>query len=400
MNARPTLAGARWGVRPPDQRFDDIEGLKQAISSRRGRARTLSFSPDRVRALPGREGIVLDLDGEVMVPTAYAASQLSRAVGLPAAAVQVLSPELGAAALNERIERTGDKPGGFPRGATLLLEDQPDGPARLRGLQSGSYGRTWDIDVVEALVEPLMEAGFVPAAASVGAPDQNLALFSSDRDLFCFLVHADPDAWLPTPHGRPLKRGIVIRNSEVGGISLQLRAFWFDSFCTNHMVFGGALAVELSEAHRAGQQSPLDRLLDRWSQVGGLDCLAGSTAAEQGVMARASRLIVAERGDSLRQMEVAAADAVALLAGRARVRTYLPRKLLRAGARRARVYAAARSPEATRTLDERDACDFPGPGISLWHMACGITEVSQEQSLHTDQRAQVDVAIGRVLAVA
>jgi hypothetical protein len=33
-------------------------------------------------------------------------------------------------------------------------------------------------------------------------------------------------------------------------------------------------------------------------------------------------------------------------------------------------------------------------------MACGITEVSQERTLHTDQRAQMDVAIGRVLAVA
>ena len=56
-----------------------------------------------------------------------------------------------------------------------------------------------------------------------------------------------------------------------------------------------------------------------------------------------------------------AVEAVSSLARRAQVSTLLPRTLLRAGARRARVYAAARHPEATRTLDEREAEELAVP---------------------------------------
>lgn len=77
MNARPSLAGARWGVRPPDQRFDVVPDLRDALTRRRARARTRALSPEAVRALPGTDGIVLDVDGELLIPSALAASQIS-----------------------------------------------------------------------------------------------------------------------------------------------------------------------------------------------------------------------------------------------------------------------------------------------------------------------------------
>ena len=399
MNARPTLSGARWGLRPPDQRFDAVDTLREALIQRRARARTRQLDPARIQAFPGTEGIVLELDGEQMIPSAFAASQISRLVGLHARTVQVLSPELGAAALNERFVRTLHERGGLRPNTTLLLEDQPGGPPRLRGLQSSTYSRTWDLDVLESLVEPILAAGYSPAAASVHRPDTDRALFSSDRDLFCFLVRDSPTDDLEGPHGRPLRRGIVIRNSEVGGLSLHLRAFWFDSFCTNHMVFGGATAVALVEPHRVGKAPPLQRLRDRWAAQGGLAALERGRPEEQAVIQKAMRLVVARSSDCPQAMDTEAVEAVSSLARRAQVSTLLPRTLLRAGARRARVYAAARHPEATRTLDEREAVHIRGPGVTLWHMACGITEVSQELTAHTDRRARVDGAIGRVLSV-
>ena len=400
MNARPSLAGARWGVRPPDQRFDVVPDLRAALTRRRARARTRALSPEAVRALPGTDGIVLDVDGELLIPSALAAAQISSAVGLPAKAVQVLSPELGAAALNERFDRTRAEGRGLRAGTTLLLEDSDEGPHRLRALQSSVFGRTWDLDVLDQLVEPILAEGWVPAAASPHRPETDRALFSSDRDLFCFLVSDQLGRELHTPHGRPLRRGIVIRNSEVGGIALQIRAFWFDSFCTNHMVFGGTMAIDLAEAHRVGAQPPLQRLLDRWHEAGGLAALERSRSEEEQIIRRAMQLVIARPADDPRVVEDEAVDAVVRLARRARVTTLLPRTLLRAGVRRARVYAAARHPEATRTLDEREAIHVRGPGLTLWHLACGITEVSQELSAHTDRRARVDGAIGRVLAAA
>ena len=400
MNACPSLSGARWGQRPPDQRFDTVPELRTALVHRRDRAHTRILEPAHIQAHPGTAGIVLEIDGEPMIPSAFAASQISIAVGLPARAIQVLSPEIGSAALNERFERTLHDHSGLRPGTTLLLEDTPDGLTHLRGLQSRSYSRTWDLDVFDDLIHPILDAGYVPAAASVHRPHADRALFSSDRDLFCFLVRDTPSSDLPSPHGRPLRRGIVIRNSEVGGLSLQLRAFWFDSFCTNHMVFGGSMAVDLVEPHRVGKTPPLQRLLDRWHEVGGLAALEHGQPEEREAIRRAAQRVVARPSQSLREMDEEAVEAVAALARRARVSSLLPRTLLRAGARRARVYAAARHPEATRTLDEREAVHFQGPGITLWHMACGITEVSQELSSHTDRRARVDAAIGRVLSAA
>ena len=400
MNARPSLAGARWGRRPLDQRFDSVSMLRSSLAARRVRAGTRVLEPRAIQAFPGTAGIVLEVDGEPMIPTAYAASQISSAVGIPAKAIEVLSPELGSAALNERFARTLEGPGGLRSGTTLLLEEHSDGPATLRGLQSTSYGQTWDLDVLEQVVEPILAEGYVPAAASPLRPLEDRALFSSDRDFFCFLVRDAPHGELHAPHGRPLRQGIVVRNSEVGGIALHLRAFWFDSFCTNHMVFGGSMAVNLVEPHRVGEAPPLQRLLDRWNALGGVAALERAGTEEQRLMERAMQIVVARPADFLRDVDADAVEAVARLARRARVSTLLPRTLLKAGARRARVYAAAHSPEATRTLDEREAVHFRGPGVTLWHMACGITEVSQELFPHTDRRARVDAAIGRVLAAA
>lgn len=400
MNARPSLAGARWGQRPPDQRFDSISALHTALVERRALAHTRMLDPRSIQAHPNASGIELEVNGERMKASAFAASQISTAVGLPARAIQVLSPQLGAAALNERFERSRTEGRGLRPNTTLLLQDTPHGPTQLRGLQSTVYSRTWDVDVLHALVEPIIAAGYVPATASAQRPHTDQALFSSDRDLFCFLVREGSHAELPTPHGRPLRRGIVIRNSEVGGLSLQLRAFWFDSFCTNHMVFGGSMAVELVEPHRVGKLPPLQRLLDRWHALGGLKALEHGRPEELAVIRRAARLVVARPQQSIRDMDEDAVDAITQLARRARVRSLLPRMLLKAGARRARVYAAARHPDATRTLDEREAVHIPEPGITLWHMACGITEVSQELSGHTDRRARLDSAIGRVLSAA
>lgn len=399
MNARPSLSGARWGLRPADQRFDTVSTLYDALSQRQARARSCALRPEALRVLPADDGLLLEHEGEPMVPSAYAAGQISRALGLPAQAIRVLSPELGAAALNERIERTRHGLDGLRRGTTLLLEDSPDGLTRLRGLQSQAYSRTWDRDVVDALIQPLLDAGYVPAAASAQQPDTDRALFSSDRDLFCFLVRDDPQGSLHGLHGRPLRRGVVLRNSEVGGLSLHLRAFWFDRFCTNHMVFGGRMAAALTEPHRVGDRPPLQRLLDRWHAAGGLAAFDQGRSQAEAMMRRAAEVVVARWDQHPRELEAEAVESMVRLARRARVRTLLPRRLLRAGAQRARVYATARGASDTATHEGADVA-VPPPGLTLWHLACGLTEVSQERSGHTDARARIDAAVGRVLAAA
>ncbi len=384
MNApRPSLAGARWAQRLPDETFSSIEALLDESRARKQAGQVWPVDLRGLQAIPLDDGVSLVLDGTHLQPTPLAASQLSQRVGLPVQAVQVLSPELGAAALNERIAATASS--GYPSNQPLrlLVEPQPDRGFTLRAVNSHRYARVWDADVIEALVAPLAEDGWQPARVEGRVTQAPVGLFRSDRDLFCFLVHPGPEYRLPGAHGRPLQRGIVVRNSEVGGIALRVRAFWFDGWCTNHMVFGGRTAFDFAVQHREGNQTPLARLQERWDAAGGAQALADETDIAAGQMHRAAARLLTPWADTPMATAHLAADAFGDFALRVGVRRSLPRRLLRMGAFSALAYAGP-----------------DDPGLTLWHMACGITQAVQGRTGHQDERMAVDEAVGRVLAAA
>lgn len=383
MNAHPTLDGARWGQRAPAETFSNVQALLAVTRHRKEHALTRPFDLRALQAVPQVDGVSLSLDGVTLAPTPLAASQLSRLVGLPTRTVQVLSPELGAAALNERITATVMADPRQERALRALVQPRSGGGLTLRAVTSHRYARVWDADVIEQIVSPLAEDGWAPARVEGvhrGAP---VGLFRSDRDLFCFLVHPGPDHRLPGAHGRPLQRGIVVRNSEVGGVALRVRAFWFDGWCTNHMVFGGTMAFDLAEPHREGSRSPLARLLERWDAAGGARGLVDQAPLASQQMYRAAAHLLAPWDDAPGATARQAADAFGDLARRARVRRALPQRLLRAGALAAFDYVRPSE-----------------PGLTVWHVACGITQAVQAQTPHQDQRMAVDEAVGRVLAAA
>jgi hypothetical protein len=379
MNAPISLAGSRWTQRPPDQRHASVEALLERARARKARGETRSISVADLRAAPsGDGGIALHVGGETLLPTPFAASQLSRWVGLPPKAVQVLSPALGAAALNERIAVTAAQDERRPWRA--LVEPSGSGATRLRALTSPQYARAWDADLIERLLLPLLDEGWSPATASSRPGAVEAGLFSSDRDLFCFLVHPGDAHRLRAPHGRPMQRGLIVRNSEVGGVALRLRAFWFDSFCTNHMVFGAVGALDLSVAHRRGERSPLDRLSEAWATAGGTAALARDTEVARAVAERAQACLLAPWSRVSRDTLRDTVEAFGERARRARVRRRFTTRLLREG-----------PAVAARMADPR------GPGVSLWAMACGVTEAVQSATSHQDVRMGVDAAVGRVL---
>lgn len=379
MNATISLAGSRWAQRPADQRHGSVAALLDRAQARKAQGETRSVALDDLHAAPAGDGsISLHIGDEALLPTPFAAAQLSRWVGLPPKAVQVLSPELGAAALNERIAVTVAQ--GEGRLWQALIEPNGGDRATLRALTSPQYARAWDADLIERLLLPLLDEGWAPATASGQRGAAQAGLFSSDRDLFCFLVHPGAEHRLLAPHGRPMQRGLIVRNSEVGGVALSLRAFWFDAWCTNHMIFGAQSALDLSVAHRRGSRAPLDRLADAWSEAGGTATLAQDTEEARALAERAQACVLAPWSrvprDTLRHTVEAFADR----ARRVRVRRCFTAGVLRDGA----------------ALAARMA-DPHGPGVSLWAMACGVTEAVQASTVHQDARMGVDVAVGRVL---
>jgi len=381
MNARPSLNGSRWSQRTPDECFDTVDDLRVHLQARRAHAEVRRVPLWALRPVASDDGVRLSLDGAELAVTPWAAARFSDAVGLPARAVQALSPGLATAALEERRSRVELE---SPDREVEIVVDRRDGyPPRLRSLVSVAYARVWDADLVEAFLEPLAARGWRPAASRRPGGHPMSGLFSSDRDLYCFLIHEDRPLRLDGVHPRPLLRGLILRNSEVGGVALRVQTFWFDGWCTNHMIFGAREVVDLRESHRHGGDGPLARLEAAWRDWGGFSRLDSPPLAAEAVAASAAQTALAPLRGGRREVIEEAVTRTRLLAARARAGSVLRVPLLRD--------AAARALESYRA---------PGSAhLSLWEMASGLTETAWQRTGYASERHRVDDAVGRLLEV-
>jgi hypothetical protein len=355
MNAGPSLQGSRWTQRSDDESFSTIEALRAHVGARRQRATVRTVPLHALRPVPTAHGVDLELEGVALRPSPWAARQYSVLVGLPARAVQVLSPRLAAAALTERVDAVAR--GRRSPVVEIVEEQKPEGPATLRSLVGPRYARAWDVDLVDALLGPLAARGWAPAESRTPSGGSRTGLFASDRDLFCFLTHDDAALELPGAPGRPLRRGLLIRNSEVGGVALRVQSFWFNAWCTNRMIFGAQEVVDLRELHVAGRGGPLERLLEHWEAWGGFDRLEAPPLVAADIAQSAAAHPLAARCSEPGELVEELVERTSGLAVRARAGSILRRPLLRAGAQLALEHYLV--PDQAH--------------VSLWAMAGGLT---------------------------
>jgi hypothetical protein len=164
----------------------------------------------------------------------------------------------------------------FTRGVEdvgVLLTHTPDvlrlsgaGATELRSVNGPNYGRVYDADVVDCLVDKFGDGVTghwrVPGefGEKVAVTKANTTLYASDRDMFVFL--ADEDNRIEMPDRRAGKfgsfaRGFFIWNSEVGKTTLGAGFFLFDYVCCNRIVWGADQYTEVRIRHTSGAP-------DRW----------------------------------------------------------------------------------------------------------------------------------------
>ncbi len=375
MNAGPSLDGSRWTTRAPDEVYPSVDALQAALSTRRDAATTVVADLDALVPEVCAHGVAFRFDGMLLHPTPWAAARLCAAVGLPVKAVQVLSPGLSALALAERIGRVSAR----DRSRALLLAPRPDGDFTLRAVDGPDYARVWDADLLAAFAPALAADGWAPAQS---APNR-VGLFSSDRDFFAFFTR-EGQGFRPTGHPRPLRRGLLLRNSEVGGIALRATSFWFDDFCTNHHIFGVTDHLALRVLHVRGGETPLDRLLGQWEAFGGLARLDEPPAELDAVVGAAAAWSITHLDRSSSRMGDELVAAILPLAELAGARTVL-------------------RPSTIRTVGHHlRAMEHPihdGGRVSLWSFADAMTHWSQRHAAFTDARAGYDAAMGRLLRI-
>jgi hypothetical protein len=160
----------------------------------------------------------------------------------------------------------------FTRGVgdigVLFTTNEDSNVNELRSVNGPNYGRIYDADVVDTLVERFGDGVSgqwrVPGEFGnrVTVTKDNTTLFASDRDMFVFL--ADEDNRIELPNRRAgrfgsFARGFFVWNSEVGKTTLGAGFFLFDYVCCNRIIWGADQYTEVRIRHTKGAP-------DRWRE--------------------------------------------------------------------------------------------------------------------------------------
>jgi len=151
----------------------------------------------------------------------------------------------------------------------LLTEDGP--VSELRAVNGPNYGRVWDADIVDLLVERFGDGingqWRVPGEFGhrVTVTNDNTTLYASDRDMFVFLADEENRIELPGRRaGRSgsFARGFFVWNSEVGKTTLGAGFFLFDYVCCNRIIWGADQYTEVRIRHTKGAPDRVARRSD------------------------------------------------------------------------------------------------------------------------------------------
>lgn len=250
MNANLMQASRQWATRPNDERFLSLTDLKAKVAQRKNESWTAAPLVKDMRVQSTGDGLVVNLydpakyDVISLSPTHWSFSQLAQYAQAPASYLRQLPSELAAINLQYGLEFNSIRESG-------LVLAQSNGDHKLRAITSESYGRIWDMQVVEA-VERVNQDGRwqIPAASyATTNPLRATTLYASDRDVFLFLV--DPEH--PVEVGNEtLFRGFFTWNSEVGSAVFGLTTFLYRHVCDNRIIWGTTDVRELRIRHTGG----------------------------------------------------------------------------------------------------------------------------------------------------
>jgi hypothetical protein len=198
----------------------------------------------------------------------------------------------------------------------------------------------------------------------VGDPVAPAGVDCGDRDMFVFLVN--PERVIDDGM-RGLMRGVFVWNSEVGAGAFKVRTFLLENVCGNHIVWGASDVRELRIVHRGrAVDGAGDRLVARLREF------SERPESEERVMVRRARAYV------LADDRRAVLDRLSEMKSLALSRPTL---------------------EAAFDTAERFEHTALAPPTTAWGFVHGLTRYSQA-SPYADERNRLDVAAGKVLALA
>lgn len=239
-------ASRQWATRPMDQRFLSLHELGAKARFERDRSRGKIMSSRKLTAMPADGDPIKGLqivggEGTPALLSHWSAGQVSQLAGVPVGYLRGLPAPLAADNLNFGLKVARDI-----EDVGLLLTKH-DEHLELRAATGPRYGRIWNADIVDALVNRFGDGRTgdfrVPGefGKQVDIDRNNTTIYGSDRDMFVFLADEEHRIEVNNRrHGQPgsLARGFFVWNSEVGSQSMGAAFFLFDYVCMNRIVWG------------------------------------------------------------------------------------------------------------------------------------------------------------------
>jgi hypothetical protein len=259
-------ASNNWATRPADERFVSLYDMQDKMRALRDRSRERDTVLRNVLVAPTEgNGLVVTSRGSDKTAklSNYAFGQLATLAGAPAGYLRKLPAAMAADCINYGAQ-FGDEAGKDVR--ALFTAD--DAGVHTRAFNGSRYGRIWNSEVVDALVDKFGDgvSGDWKVPGTWGkaldrVTQDNTTLFASDRDMFVFLCDEDHKIEVKNRrNGEPglMSRGFFAWNSEVGDKTFGLATFFFDYMCANRIVWGATQYKEIKIRHTSGAP-------DRWA---------------------------------------------------------------------------------------------------------------------------------------
>lgn len=266
-------ASRQWATRPADERYTSLYEMGARYNTQRDRSKATVKSSRQLMIQPHaadpKRGLQLtNGNGVAANMTHWSFGQVAGLAGAPAGYLRKLPAPIAADALNYGLKFDRDV-----EDVGLLLTREPGQDIELRAATGPRYGRVWNADIVNALINRFgngLDGDFrVPGEFGQRVPvtKSNTTLFGGDRDMFVFLADEEHRVEVANRrNGQPgsLARGFFVWNSEVGSGTIGAAFFLFDYVCCNRIVWGAEGFQEFRLRHTA---SAPDRWLEEITPV-------------------------------------------------------------------------------------------------------------------------------------
>ncbi|MBI4862996.1 MAG: DUF932 domain-containing protein [Candidatus Riflebacteria bacterium] len=244
MSENLMIAHREWAARPPDQRFQSLDALEQAVQRRRELSHEVGVATKAIRLIAGSQGDIEVADTGARL-THWSFGQAASLGAAPAGFLRELPAPMAADVLNHRLQHADRE------SLQVLVGADPDaGGVAVRAFTSDRYGRIWDADVIRMVRQITDGTSWKPPLGfengKWGAPLVPSGLYASDRDCFIFLTDLEHPI---DGRGDILHRGFIVQNSEVGSKTFSFLAFMMRRVCSNHIVWGGEILGEINIRH-------------------------------------------------------------------------------------------------------------------------------------------------------